>query len=262
VRYGFIAEDTAAVDVHLATYDASSTVSGIDDRSIIAILVGAVKDLANTVSETAHLVIDAITARVGNFGRVNTDELCVGQTRVTEEQFTSVFSNQAAAAGAPSSGVASEGPSGPSAAGEPNADKPSITPDDDSAATAMTTPMTSSGNGDNPVVAEDAIEAAEPEAEGLPRHDKSPQQLSVLECPKPPTKTNLRTSPRPAPIYTAAELPLNIRAVQHAVTSRLIAREPATVQAVIDFSRREENRHGPVSPKQRLARRAEARQSN
>ena len=30
-RYGFIAEDTASVDAHLATYDASGTVSGIDD---------------------------------------------------------------------------------------------------------------------------------------------------------------------------------------------------------------------------------------
>ena len=45
VRYGFIAEDTAAVDAHLATYDASGTVSGIDDRSILAVLVGAIKEL-------------------------------------------------------------------------------------------------------------------------------------------------------------------------------------------------------------------------
>jgi hypothetical protein len=44
-RFGFTAEDTAAVDPHLVTYDASSSVSGIDDRSIIAILVGAIKDL-------------------------------------------------------------------------------------------------------------------------------------------------------------------------------------------------------------------------
>jgi hypothetical protein len=48
-RYGFIAEDTAGVDAHLATYDASGTVSGIDNRSIIGILVAAVKELAATV---------------------------------------------------------------------------------------------------------------------------------------------------------------------------------------------------------------------
>jgi hypothetical protein len=44
-RYGFIAEDTAAIDPHLTTYDASGTVSGIDDRSLLAILVGALKKL-------------------------------------------------------------------------------------------------------------------------------------------------------------------------------------------------------------------------
>ena len=55
-RYGFIAEDTAAVDAHLATYDASGTVSGIDDRSIIAILVAAVKELASNRSRLRRQV--------------------------------------------------------------------------------------------------------------------------------------------------------------------------------------------------------------
>ena len=98
-RFGFIAEDTAAVDPHLVTYDASSTVSGIDDRSIIAILVGAMKELASKVSETAHLVIDMLTVR-----RVETQELCVDDICVTRDQFAEVFGNQSAAAGAPSNG--------------------------------------------------------------------------------------------------------------------------------------------------------------
>jgi hypothetical protein len=50
-RYGFIAEDTAAVDAHLATYNASGTVSGIDDRSILAIVVGAIRELYARVQE-------------------------------------------------------------------------------------------------------------------------------------------------------------------------------------------------------------------
>jgi hypothetical protein len=33
------------VDVYLATYDASSTISGIDDRAILATVVKAIKDL-------------------------------------------------------------------------------------------------------------------------------------------------------------------------------------------------------------------------
>jgi hypothetical protein len=48
-RYGFIAEDTASVGAHLATYDASGAVSGIDDRSIFAIVIGAIKDLWSKV---------------------------------------------------------------------------------------------------------------------------------------------------------------------------------------------------------------------
>ena len=45
VRYGFIAEDTAAVDPHFATYDALGKVSGVDDRSLISILVKAVQEM-------------------------------------------------------------------------------------------------------------------------------------------------------------------------------------------------------------------------
>jgi hypothetical protein len=45
VRYVFVAEDTAAVDAHLATYNAAGAVLGIDDCSILAVLVGAIKDL-------------------------------------------------------------------------------------------------------------------------------------------------------------------------------------------------------------------------
>jgi hypothetical protein len=69
-RFGFIAEDTAAVDPHLVTYDASSTVSGIDDRSIIAVLVGAIKDLwAKVVAlvqsdERQNAEIERLKARV------------------------------------------------------------------------------------------------------------------------------------------------------------------------------------------------------
>jgi hypothetical protein len=49
VRYGFIAEDTASVDPRLATYDAAGAVSGIDDRSILAVIIGAIKDLWSKV---------------------------------------------------------------------------------------------------------------------------------------------------------------------------------------------------------------------
>lgn len=50
VRYGFIAEDTAAVDSRLVTYSASGTLSGIDDRSIISIVVKAIQELRGKIA--------------------------------------------------------------------------------------------------------------------------------------------------------------------------------------------------------------------
>ena len=158
-RFGFIAEDTAAVDPHLTTYNADGALTGIDDRSIIAILVGAVKDLANKLSDTAHLVIERLTAKLVHSDRVETTELCVGSTCVTEEQFNSVFSNQSAAADAPSSGAASGASSGSSAAGEPSADAATTTTSSDSA------PITSEAANDNRPIADDEPEAQEPSPE-------------------------------------------------------------------------------------------------
>ena len=75
------------------------SLTGIDDRAVLSIVVKAIKELASKVSETAHLVIATLTAH-----RVETNELCVGQTCVTEEQFNSVFSNQAASAAGATTG--------------------------------------------------------------------------------------------------------------------------------------------------------------
>jgi hypothetical protein len=101
VRYGFIAEDTAAIDAHLATYDAAGAVSGIDDRSILAVLVGAVKEIASKVSETAHLIIATLTAH-----RVETDELCLkdgsGTSCYTRSQLDAMVAG--VSAGAPQQG--------------------------------------------------------------------------------------------------------------------------------------------------------------
>ena len=93
VRYCFIAEDTAAVDEHLATHDASGTVSGIDDddRSIVAVLVSAVKDLYAKVQEY--------------FARTERLEECVS---ALEAQLAG-----SAAAGAPA--IANEAPAGSTA---------------------------------------------------------------------------------------------------------------------------------------------------
>jgi hypothetical protein len=87
------------VDAHLATYDASGTVSGIDDRSIIAILVGAVQDLWTRV-----------------LGLIQSDEAQNARIQQLEEEVAALKA-QSAAAGAPSSGVASGAPDSGSASG-------------------------------------------------------------------------------------------------------------------------------------------------
>jgi len=45
IRYGFIAEDVQAINPHLVTYSASGTVSGIDDRAILSVIVHALKEI-------------------------------------------------------------------------------------------------------------------------------------------------------------------------------------------------------------------------
>lgn len=135
VRYGFIAEDAAAVDTHFATHDANGTISGIDDRSIISVLVGAVQHLANEVANLA----DSLTTKELTFTRasgdeidvhhVHTDDLCVGSTCVTEDQLKALL------ASANQSGSASTPPPASVSA-------TTTTPD--------TTPPTVAINGDNP----------------------------------------------------------------------------------------------------------------
>jgi hypothetical protein len=128
VRYGFIAEDTATVDSHLATYDAQGKISGVDDRALLAIVVEAVQGLIDKVATFA----DSFTTKELTFTRATGDEidakkLCLQKSDgtnvcVTGDQFA------AAIAGASS-------PSSPPSSSAPSPD---------------TTPPTVTINGDNP----------------------------------------------------------------------------------------------------------------
>lgn len=104
-RYGFIAEDTAAVDSHLATYDANGNISGIDDRSIISVIVKALQSLIQQVGGFAdNFMSDHITATVADIDTANiknanientkTKNLCVGSTCVTEEEFKALLQKE------------------------------------------------------------------------------------------------------------------------------------------------------------------------
>ena len=66
VRYGFVAEDTAAVDSHLGTYNVNGNLSGVDDRALLAVVVDALQELIQKVESfaqsftTHHLTSDDI----------------------------------------------------------------------------------------------------------------------------------------------------------------------------------------------------------
>jgi trimeric autotransporter adhesin len=95
VRYGFIAEDTAAVDSHLGTYDQAGNLSGVDDRSILSIIVKALQEIIGEVGN--------LTATVAGFAQSLTthhlaaDDLCLKKADgtpvcVTGDQLTSMLS--------------------------------------------------------------------------------------------------------------------------------------------------------------------------
>lgn len=95
IRYGFIAEDTANVDSHLATYNQAGALSGVDDRALLSIIVKALQDLIDRVGDFAEKLItkeivakniesDVITAK---------QKLCVGSTCLTEAQIQTLLQN-------------------------------------------------------------------------------------------------------------------------------------------------------------------------
>jgi hypothetical protein len=103
---------------------ASSTPWGVDYGRITPLIVKAVQDIA-TISATfktnliawladAQNGITDFFANVGNFGRVNTDELCVDDVCVTRDEFLRMKEAQSAAAGAQSAG-SGRAPAGSSA---------------------------------------------------------------------------------------------------------------------------------------------------
>ncbi|MFO0718755.1 MAG: DUF5011 domain-containing protein [Candidatus Paceibacterota bacterium] len=85
VRYGFIAEDTAAVDPHLSTYNEFGNLSGIDDRAIASISVKAIKqlniNLESLASSTLVFDEDAVEGSSAFFAKKFFDNVFA---RVTE----------------------------------------------------------------------------------------------------------------------------------------------------------------------------------
>ena len=131
VRYGFIAEDTAGVDTHLATYDANGNISGIDDRSIIAIVVAAIRSFADKFT-TKELTFTRATGGELVAKKITGDLICATKSDgtpvcVTGDQLSQIVeqSGQAPAASSPT----------PSEPDEPQIDDVPLSPSDEAAPT-------------------------------------------------------------------------------------------------------------------------------
>lgn len=83
-RYGFIAEDVALVDPLLATYDADGILSGIDDRSLIALLIKAIQEIIESIAR-----------------QLTTDRLCIGTTCISEQELKNILQRTGTAGLAP-----------------------------------------------------------------------------------------------------------------------------------------------------------------
>lgn len=88
-RYGFIAEDTASIDAILATYNENGDLTGIDDRSILSVLVKAVQELAETVAGFAQ----SLTTAVLNATDVNAKRLCLDDVCITKDELRGLLDN-------------------------------------------------------------------------------------------------------------------------------------------------------------------------
>jgi hypothetical protein len=181
VRYGFIAEDTAAIDAHLATYDASGAVSGIDDRSILAVVIGAIKDLWSKV-----------------LALIESDKAQNARIKQLEDEVAALKA-QSAAAGAGSIGGGTTPASLPASG---DADTSSTTPGTDSSKADSAAGAPEQGGAEAPAVSaqeEDVVhdDGVEDESGTIPTSQTSPQP----DASSPPSTdaANDHAVPEPLP---------------------------------------------------------------
>ena len=190
-RFGFIAEDTAAIDQHLATYNASGTVSGIDDRAIISILVAAIKEFAAKIAVLAEsFTTKELIATNASFDALSTKQLCAiksdgSQVCLTGDQLGALLSQTAGAA------TSISVPSSPSNISEsdPPISVSSSTPDLTNSErppheNSTTTPAEASA--DDTAAAGEETPISSPPDPPAPANDNDPAPEAANDNPQPP----------------------------------------------------------------------------
>jgi hypothetical protein len=93
-RYGFIAEDTAAVASSLATYNDRGEITGIDDRAILSVVVRGVKEMVTQITDMALQLNDLAATVLGFQEEFTTKRLCLGETCITETELRELLEEQ------------------------------------------------------------------------------------------------------------------------------------------------------------------------
>ena len=126
-QVGFIAEEVFNIDPRLVTLDASSTPNNVKYANFTAVLARAMQEIASITGAFKDALVAWLGSATNGLTRVETQELCVGATCVTPEQFQAVFGgSQVGAASAPEN-TQSETPSGSSTPSQEGADTVSTT---------------------------------------------------------------------------------------------------------------------------------------
>jgi Chaperone of endosialidase len=184
-RYGFIAEDTAAIAASLATYDEKGVVSGIDDRAILAVLVKAVQEISVRLTALTAQINDILTWFVGGKFRVQSD-VCVDDVCVTKEQFKALIQGSGTGTSGSSTSVSTPAPA-PVLTATP---EPTPAPADAPVApvpTTTSTPETGTGGSG------DSTSTTGNVGTGMPTPEATP--VPVESAPAPVPETAPETAP-------------------------------------------------------------------
>ena len=91
-RFGLIAEEVELIDPRLVARDREGTIQSVHYPDLTAVLVGAVQDLSRKIESLGGSVVNGVVNFVELVvGKIKTDELCVGDTCVTETELKAIL---------------------------------------------------------------------------------------------------------------------------------------------------------------------------
>ena len=218
---GFIAEEVQEAAPILADYNLDGSLSSVKYTQVGALLTKAIQEIASITgtfkSNLAAWLADAANGITDFFARRGhfQEQLCVGDTCVTPEQFAEVFGNQSAGQSAAANASVIEGNSEAPAsatAQEPGSDADAAT----SSTAPDPTPSTSNGsstsqsaaNDNEPAASnsepQDVGEAAVEESEPPPQ-DEPVEQVPADQPPTIPAAANDNSPPSAEQLSTGTE---------------------------------------------------------